>query len=408
MILSSASFVNWNLTDTCNFACRHCYTRRRAEQNELTASECKDAIKKLAQANIFEVNLGGGESLLRPDVFEILGAMSDHGIMADLSTNGWLVDKDCARSIKRARVSKVYVSLDHVEAQVHDYIRDREGSFDKAIQAIRNLQEEGIPVGISAVVSQKNRASLVDIFEFAKKLGLVEVNLKRFRPFGNGFLNAEEFELGDEQCDQTVSQLAAWKRQYQDSIKITYVYSDFPVPGLTDGCPCGRKSLAIHPNGNLLMCVHGKTILGHILKDDVAQIWRTHPFLVKNRCSHICEATVGKNRTYAANGKLLKQRDIRIPEGMTAYEAASRSLFKPDTADASVSAVSLDGKVYSLNLAGTMVFESITSGEKVGDITKKFKQVFAGREDGKLREDIGAMLERMLETKVVQEAPLTT
>jgi MoaA/NifB/PqqE/SkfB family radical SAM enzyme len=371
----------------------------------LSASESRLVIEKLAAANIFEVNLGGGESLLRPDIFEILAALSEHGIMADLSTNGWIVDKACAKELKRVGVSKVYVSLDHVEVVDHDYTRNREGSFDRVLQAINHLRNEGIPVGISTVISQKNKDVLVPLIELARKLGLIEVNFKKFRSLGNGFVNAGEFELNEAESDRTTQNLSALKRQYHDKIKITYVYSDFPVPGLTEGCPCGRTSLAIHPNGNLLMCVYGKTILGHILRDDIQHVWKTHPFLIKNRCSHICEAAMIKNVGYVANAKILKQRDIRIPTGMSTGEAVSQGLFKPDAIDATVSVVSLAGKTYNLNLAGTVVFESLSSGEHIEDIERRFREIFSSGNDRNMREDIGVIQEKMVDLRILEETP---
>ena len=58
-------------------------------------------IDELVAMQVFYVNIGGGEPMLRPDFFDIVGYAVDHRVGVKFSTNGTRIDPDSASGSRR-------------------------------------------------------------------------------------------------------------------------------------------------------------------------------------------------------------------------------------------------------------------------------------------------------------------
>ncbi len=63
--------IAWELTRSCNLACRHCRasSKHGPDPNELSSSECFRLIDEIVSFSKPVIILTGGEPLLRKDVF---------------------------------------------------------------------------------------------------------------------------------------------------------------------------------------------------------------------------------------------------------------------------------------------------------------------------------------------------
>ena len=65
--------LTWELTYACNLACVHCLSSSgRRDPRELTTAEAKAVLDELHRLQVFYVNLGGGEPMIRKDFFELI------------------------------------------------------------------------------------------------------------------------------------------------------------------------------------------------------------------------------------------------------------------------------------------------------------------------------------------------
>ena len=287
MLMSAPTTINWNFTDACNFNCRHCYSRGRAKESPLTRAQLLRIANALAEANVFSVNLGGGEPLLDPNVYDVIECLSSRHVVACLSTNGWNLDDDAIQRLRDAHLSTLFVSVDSHDPDVHDYIRNQKGSHARAIRTIKSCVRHDLEVSFSTVVSSYNWRDLGQIVDLADSLGVEKLNIKRFRPVGNGEKNMDEFVIRAEDEEEMLELV---ERLTNTSGKaITFLYLDFPVAKTNEGCPCGRTALGVMPDGSLKMCVYGTVVIGNILHDDLREVWLHHPYLVQNRIEHVCE-----------------------------------------------------------------------------------------------------------------------
>ena len=162
--------VVWNCTRTCNLKCMHCYadSDSRKYEGELTTKEAKAFIKDLHEFKVPVILFSGGEPLVREDLFDLIQYAGNYKIRGTISTNGTLIDKDIAKRIKQSGASYVGISLDGIGSN-HDEFRRSKGSFDKALNGIRNCREVNQKVGLRFTINRHNYNQLEDIFHLIKE-----------------------------------------------------------------------------------------------------------------------------------------------------------------------------------------------------------------------------------------------
>ena len=154
-ILESPLYINWNYTYKCNFNCKHCYSRLNKNTEELSSRDYINIANKIISAKVFQVNLGGGEPLLRKDIFKIIKLLSSKGVKVNLTTNGWIVNELIIQKLKAAGLGTLFVSLDNTKPEEHDYFRNKKGSFVKAVNCIDLAVKNDMDVILSTVITKK-------------------------------------------------------------------------------------------------------------------------------------------------------------------------------------------------------------------------------------------------------------
>ena len=124
--------LTWEVTYGCNLACVHCLSSSgRRDPRELSTAEAVRFLDELAEMQVFYVNVGGGEPLLRPDFFDLLGHASRARVGVKFSTNGTLITPARARRLASMDYLDVQLSVDGARPESNDPVRGS-GSFDAA------------------------------------------------------------------------------------------------------------------------------------------------------------------------------------------------------------------------------------------------------------------------------------
>ncbi|MEW5813995.1 MAG: 12,18-didecarboxysiroheme deacetylase [Spirochaetota bacterium] len=162
--------VVWNVSKRCNLKCVHCYSQSKDQQfeGELTTAEGKALLQDLSDFGSPVILFSGGEPLMRPDIFTLIGYARSFGLRAVLSTNGTLIARQTAHKLKEMDLSYVGISLDGLKA-THDRFRGVQGAFDKTLEGIRNCQAAGIKVGLRFTINRRNAAEIPGIFGILDK-----------------------------------------------------------------------------------------------------------------------------------------------------------------------------------------------------------------------------------------------
>jgi radical SAM protein with 4Fe4S-binding SPASM domain len=149
---------------------------------ELDVAGFRRALELLARMGVFHVALGGGEALLRGELFELASYARELGLVPNLTISGTGLTHELAR--RMTVFGQVNVSLDGVGDDATAF-RTAE-QVARAEAAIPMLCAAGVSTGINCVLGRRNFAGIAALFEHAATLGCNELELLRFKPVGRG------------------------------------------------------------------------------------------------------------------------------------------------------------------------------------------------------------------------------
>jgi MoaA/NifB/PqqE/SkfB family radical SAM enzyme len=160
--------VQWMITRKCNYRCRGCNVWREQDAKELSTEEVKRGLDILRELGVVEIVFSGGNPLLREDIGEILEYASRFFVTTVYDNGSMAAEKmDELRS-----VDFVAISLDSLDSKKNDYAKGVKGSWEKAMQTIEKLHENGIRVGVSPTISQFNLYEMVDFTNYFLEKGI--------------------------------------------------------------------------------------------------------------------------------------------------------------------------------------------------------------------------------------------
>ncbi len=275
--------LTWELTYACNLECVHCLSSSgRRDPRELTTDEAKAVLDELHRLQVFYINIGGGEPMIRRDFFELVEYSIGLGIGVKFSTNGAFIDADKARRLTALDYLDIQISLDGTDAVTNDAVRGP-GSYDTAIRAMGHLRDAGFverngPFKISVVVTRHNVDQLDEFQALADQYG-AQLRITRLRPSGRGADAWHDLHPTDAQQRQIYQWLLAKGDRVLtgDSFFHLNALGDENLPGL-NLCGAGRVVCLIDPVGDVYACpfvIHDEFHAGNVRDDGgFAHIWR--------------------------------------------------------------------------------------------------------------------------------------
>ncbi|MEU1881045.1 radical SAM protein [Streptosporangium sp. NPDC020072] len=172
-ILSGPTDVIWDVTYACPLRCAHCYSESgRRPARQLSHGEMLRVADAIVSLRPEAVEFGGGEPLLVREIFDVAEHIRRAGVQVNLYTGGWTLTARMAEQATRV-FSRITVSVDGADAAVHDRIRGRAGSFDRAMNALALLDD----------VSGRRVAEGADPVEFGIDCAVVRSNLHQTEEF---------------------------------------------------------------------------------------------------------------------------------------------------------------------------------------------------------------------------------
>ena len=168
--------VFWETTRACLLACKHCRASATTEAppGELDHAAGRDLIEQVAGfGRPYPILvLTGGDCLLRPDLFDLVGHAVSLGVPVCLSPS--VTPRLTPAMISRIAgcgARAVSISLDGACAATHDGVRGIPGHFDATVAALRALVAAGVTVQVNTTVMSANVTELADIAGLVAQTG---------------------------------------------------------------------------------------------------------------------------------------------------------------------------------------------------------------------------------------------
>ncbi len=274
--LAAPICLTWELTYACNLACIHCLSSSgRRDPRELTTLEATSLIDEIADMQIFYVNIGGGEPMIRRDFFDLVEHCVARRVGVKFSTNGTRLDRAAARRLAATNYLDVQVSLDGADVATNDQVRGV-GSYDAARRAMDNLAGENFgPFKISVVVTRENVAQLDQFASLALHYG-AQLRLTRLRPSGRGADVWHELRPTLEQGRWLYRWLLNRPEVLTGDSFFHLSALGAPLEGL-NLCGAGRVVCLIDPVGDVYACpfvIHEQFLAGNVRESGFSTVWR--------------------------------------------------------------------------------------------------------------------------------------
>jgi radical SAM protein with 4Fe4S-binding SPASM domain len=301
--LGRPSDVIWNITNRCNLLCDHCYMAADGHMrpNELSDEETIALVHQMGERRLPALFLSGGEPMMRSNFWEILELARSYGIRVTVSTNCTKIDRDVAKRLKANGIDWIATSL-YGPSEFHDAMVRVPGTWQKVVDAITILREEGVGVAIKTAISQSTWPYVYDLIQLARDLdcGLIYfcdlITSGRSEGEDDGRITSEQWR---ELADYIIEDLVAGQESGVKGLEwdigampsfIPYVAEKFLERGIdvTNGlerlkvvsaCPVGKGHMNINSEGGIMPCQFAQDwTIGSIremsLQDAVAELYK--------------------------------------------------------------------------------------------------------------------------------------
>lgn len=263
--------VAWEITDSCNFNCIHCYNPRNRKDLEYT--RVLNVLEELKIMGVDKVKYGGGEPLLRKDFLQILARTIQRGFDTTFSTNGYVVNPKVAGAIKDTGLERIQVSLDGNE-QTHNFIRNNSEAYSRALNAIELFVAQGFKVSVATTLIKPNLGCLEEIFRDCETRGVNRWRVMKYIPSCRKDLAPTPLEYW--QAHKKLLEL----RDKSDRMEV-YVAREFneiceQKDRFDAGCFGGRSVASIRANGDVSPCSYFPNfVVGNLKLQSMQELWNS-------------------------------------------------------------------------------------------------------------------------------------
>ncbi|MFB3816106.1 MAG: radical SAM protein [Candidatus Methylomirabilales bacterium] len=272
--------VHLETTHRCNARCIHCYcglprgAEGRAAERELTVDEFAGLLDDLAELGCLYLTVSGGELLIRPDVFDILGHAKQRGFAFRIYTNGIALTEERVARLAALEPLTVELSLYAADPAVHDAITGVPGSFHRLIQAVRRLKAHGLRTCLKTVIMKPNAADLERTHRLGRDLDVFTHTYScelSPRVTGHAGIPAQ-YQLDEAEMYEYLAS-PVWSRW------LTPVPEQSPEEAALahPACAPGVNGCCVDPYGTVFPCLALRVPMGNIRETPFRTLWTSPP-----------------------------------------------------------------------------------------------------------------------------------
>lgn len=335
------------LLPLCNMNCDMCYVRLSREEMERqgrlrTADEWLEIGRQMKEAGVLFLLLTGGEPFLYPDFRKLYLGLREMGMILTINTNGTLIDEDLAEFFGKYKPRRVNITLYGTDEETYADLCHYPGGFEKTLQGIRLLRENGVDVKVGGSLARANRDDLDKLLDIGEELDIpvrvdtymMPATRERDLPYN---LQAR---LDPEEAAQ--ARIHALKREMGPELFPAYVRqsvetAEHPEPAEERpghmACMAGQCSFTINWQGKMRPCVVMSEPEVSVFEAGFEAAWKyiteeTGKILLNAKCStcrvrHLC-------RTCAASALLETGSYAGVPDYMCQYAKESLRLLEEE------------------------------------------------------------------------------
>ncbi|MCK5020907.1 MAG: radical SAM protein [Candidatus Peribacteraceae bacterium] len=303
--------LQWHITERCNLKCKHCYQGCEVPE-DLSIVHLHNIFEQYAKF-LFDRQIRGhlvvtgGEPFIRKDFPSLLETIDERKHLMDygILSNGTFIDRAMAEFLKSVSPRYVQVSMEGSE-EIHDSIRGN-GSFQKTINAIKELHRVGIKTLISFTAHKGNYKEFPKVVEIGRKLKVGRVWSDRLIPMGTGdsLEQMSQYETAEWLTIMNSERIRLKNKWFNKTEVAMHRALQFLKSGTTPyQCKAGKNLLTVQANGDLVPCRRMPIVAGNVFNSMFETIYETSAILKQLREETDIEGCVECKFKKVCNGGL--------------------------------------------------------------------------------------------------------
>jgi cyclic pyranopterin phosphate synthase len=228
-----------SVMDRCNFRCPYCMPKETfhdkyrflASRERLSFEEIVRLTRLFAQLGVRKLRLTGGEPLLRSNLADLIGDLTEISGIEDiaLTTNGVLLAKYAAE-LKAAGLKRITVSLDSLDPAVFAKMSGGFDGVDDVLNGIEHARRAGLePIKVNAVIQRGvNDHTAVDLVERFRGTGVI-VRFIEYMDVGNRNAWSQDMVVPSKELAGRIAErwpLEPLRRDYRGEVAERYRFTD--------------------------------------------------------------------------------------------------------------------------------------------------------------------------------------
>ena len=169
----------------CNLSCAYC-NEFDSHSKPVPLQEMYRRIDRLASFGITIITISGGEPMLHPELDRVIRRIRNHGVLAGLITNGYLLTAARIEQLNRAALDHLQISIDNLNPD--EVSKKSLKVLDKKLQLLAEHAEFGVNINsvIGSGIRHPEDAEVVArravSLGFTSTLGIIHDSSGQLRP----------------------------------------------------------------------------------------------------------------------------------------------------------------------------------------------------------------------------------
>ncbi len=280
----SLNEVKFEITPSCNQRCAFCFNHNSFAANgsrsskSLSTTKAIAVIDNAAESGAKTIRFTGGEPMMRKDLAALLKRAQGSGLRVRLNTNGTLFGrKELGEVAKYA--DEVFFPL-HSLGQAEETAKTGlQGGFAKKMAAMNALR--GNCKIYAGTIATRENIERLERFEALSQLLCDEWFLLRPIPTAEskGMVKSDLALLADK-----LENLGPSPCKLYHAVPFCAIEGNRVEKFSEGAASCGPLNLlVVRPDGTIAPCYSMAETLGSALKEDIGEVWKTHPFAIAAR-----------------------------------------------------------------------------------------------------------------------------
>jgi len=266
------------------------------------------------------VTFNGGEPFIKEGLLKLLRFCKDNQIKTHVITNGTFCDIKYCDLILEAGLNFITFSLDSRFPQIHDKLRNVNGTHEKITKAIKYLKKARIFISVSCIIMKDNYNDLANFADWIFAIGADRLD---FQPIENNFgserranyvalktnpfwklddLEVLERELRNLFRIKQEGHLIKKRKNYFNQMQL--YFQDPELARHKGRCRVAFDHLVVNYNGDVKLCTFFPKI-GNIRNAPINQIWHSESADIQRKnmqnCNLVCMNSCRISNTLAEN-----------------------------------------------------------------------------------------------------------